>query len=96
MKIGDSNLSAITASATAASQAAANRASGGGQTGAVESNSTDAIQLSDFAKKVTDLQSDSPARNARVEQLRELYLSGNYQVDSATVARRIVDDSITA
>jgi flagellar biosynthesis anti-sigma factor FlgM len=95
MKIGDSNLSAITASATAASQAA-NRAPGAGQTSATESNSTDAIQLSDFAKQVNDLQSDSPARNARVEQLRELYLSGKYQVDAAAVASRIVDDSITA
>ena len=95
MKIGDTNLSAITPPGTAGSQAVAGRTSSA-PGGTSESSSTDAIQLSDFAKQINDLQSDSPARSARVEQLRELYLSGNYEVDAASVARRIVDDSISA
>ncbi|MCX6591640.1 MAG: flagellar biosynthesis anti-sigma factor FlgM [Acidobacteria bacterium] len=95
MKIGDSNLSAITASAAGTSGTAATRAQGSEPTAsAASSNTTDAIQLSDFAKQVNDLQPESPARADRVEQLRKAYLSGNYQVDSAKVASRIVDDAI--
>ena len=97
MKIGDSNLSAITASAAGTSGTAATRGHGGEQpASAASSNTTDAIQLSDFARQVNDLQSESPARAERVEQLRQLYLYGNYQVDSAQVAGRIVDDAIQA
>lgn len=54
---------------------------------------TDAVELSSFAQQINDLQAESAGRDARVEQLRALYLGGNYKVDSSAVAERIIDDA---
>ena len=54
----------------------------------------DQIELSSLAGKLSELQTDSPERAKRLEKLALEVQSGRYQVDSAELSRRIVDDAI--
>jgi len=54
--------------------------------------SRDAVDLSSRSQVFSDaLTAGESARSARVEQLRQLYASGQYQVDSQEVSRAIID-----
>ncbi len=64
------------------------------QGGASKSTGSDAISLSSLAQQVNDLDADSSARAAKVEQLRADYQSGRYQVDAQELASKLIDDSI--
>jgi flagellar biosynthesis anti-sigma factor FlgM len=93
MQINDGNLLGIhqpaTGQAERAGQASAARTAGAGGAGP-----QDAVQLSSFASKINDLRDESPARQARVEELRSLYATGRYEVDPATLAQSLVDSHI--
>jgi flagellar biosynthesis anti-sigma factor FlgM len=55
----------------------------------------DAVQLSNFAQQVNDLQDGSPAREARVLELQQLVRSGQYSADARATAGRLIDDAIS-
>jgi len=52
----------------------------------------DAVDLSGYSRVITDgLAAGESARGARIEQLRELYVKGQYSVDAQELSRAIVD-----
>ncbi len=61
--------------------------------GLTEPSGSDAVELSSFAKHIGDLQEGSPAREARVAELREQVQSGKYEVDAEAVARKMIDEA---
>lgn len=97
MQIHDTHSGGIANPAASGAGAASGAQSVSGKTRAAAAGAgapTDAVELSSFAQQINDLQAESTGGNARVEQLRALYLGGNYQVDSSAVAGRIIDDSL--
>ncbi len=48
----------------------------------------------DISSTAGVLQSDASARASKVEELKDAVQSGSYQVDSAAVSRRIVDETM--
>ena len=56
------------------------------------SGPSDAVDLSGYNRVFTDgLAAGESARSARIEQLRELYVKGQYSVDAQELSRAIVD-----
>ena len=55
---------------------------------------SDNVDLSELARSLRSLASDSPERQAKLEELARLYASGNYTVDAAATAAKIIDDAI--
>ena len=96
MQIHDKHTSGIANPSTSGAGAASGTqaVSGKSRAAAGAGAPTDAVELSSFAQQINDLQAEPTSRDARVEQLRALYQGGNYQVDSAAVASRIIDDSL--
>lgn len=67
----------------------------GRQSGATKPQAaTDAVELSSFANNINGLQEGSPGRDTRVNELRELYNQGRYEVDPAALAQSIVSEHI--
>jgi flagellar biosynthesis anti-sigma factor FlgM len=94
MQINDGNLLGI--QQPAAGQANRTDPSGGGKAAQSGPRSTpgDAVQLSSFAHKINELQDDSVSRQGRVEELRNLYMAGKYEVDSPALAQTMIDSHI--
>lgn len=94
MQINDSNLLGIAQPSAGQAERTAQTAAAREAAAAVRRGSEDAVQLSSFANKINELRDDSPARLARVEQLRSLYLSGKYEIDPLALAQSVVDAHI--
>jgi flagellar biosynthesis anti-sigma factor FlgM len=98
MKIPDANLTGITGASSNGASSIDKAASAGGGTAVrragVDANSTDAVQLSSFARQINDLQDASPAREARIDQLRSLYQRGLYTADTQALASSLIRDAI--
>ena len=97
MQVYDSNTNGIGSSAAnSASQTSSTSAVSGKTRGAAAAagGPTDAVDLSSFAQQINDLQQETPAREARIQELRSQYVSGSYQVDAAAVASRMVDEAL--
>lgn len=54
----------------------------------------DQIDLSGLSRALSAASSESPERVAQIEQISEIYASGNYRVDAEEVSRRIVEDAL--
>ncbi|MEI9814537.1 MAG: flagellar biosynthesis anti-sigma factor FlgM [Acidobacteriota bacterium] len=54
----------------------------------------DGVQLSDLVQNLRSLDTDSPERQAKVDQLAKAHAEGKYQVDAEATAGKIVDDAI--
>ena len=54
----------------------------------------DDLHLSELVRSLRSLASDSPERQARLEELARMYAAGSYTVDAAATAAGIIDDSI--
>ena len=55
---------------------------------------SDNVNLSELARSLRSLASDSPERQAKLEELARRHASGNYTVDAAATAAKIIDDAI--
>jgi len=55
---------------------------------------SDNVDLAELVRSLRSLASDSPERQAKLEELARLYASGNYTVDAAATAAKIIDDAI--
>jgi len=55
---------------------------------------SDNVDLSELVRSLRSLASDSPERQAKLEELARMYASGNYTVDAAATAAKIIDDAI--
>lgn len=90
MRIGDPNLreaGATRPEQTGGLGRTAGQTEGGSQAAA------DQVQLSRLAKRVAEtVKSQETESTARLEQLREVYRAGKYQVDVAALSRKITDE----
>jgi anti-sigma28 factor (negative regulator of flagellin synthesis) len=50
--------------------------------------------LSELVRSLRSLASDSPERQARLEQIARTYAAGAYHVDAPATASKIVDDAL--
>jgi flagellar biosynthesis anti-sigma factor FlgM len=94
MQIHDGNLLGIPQPAAGQAERTERPAVGGAPRSGVEPRAGDAVELSSFAKRINELQDDSALRQARVEQLRNQYLSGRYEIDPVALAQAVVDAHI--
>jgi len=54
----------------------------------------DEVHLSELVRSLRSLASDSPERQARLEELARVYAAGNYTVDAAAIAAKMIDDAM--
>lgn len=94
MQINDGNLLGIPQPSTGQAERAGQAAGGRTTRSGAESRPEDAVQLSSFANKINELQDEGPARQARMEELRSQYLSGQYEIDPVALAQAAVDAHI--
>jgi anti-sigma28 factor (negative regulator of flagellin synthesis) len=96
MKINDANVAGLTSPGIGKAQEAEQGARlRQGRTGDGASSSTDQVQLSNLSETLRASESESPERAAQLERLSADVQAGRYQVDSAKVSKKIVQDSIT-
>jgi anti-sigma28 factor (negative regulator of flagellin synthesis) len=55
---------------------------------------SDDINLSELVRSLRSLASDSPERQTKLEELARMYASGNYTIDAAATAAKIIEDAI--
>ena len=55
--------------------------------------STDDVHLSELVRSLRSLASDSPERQARIEQLARSAANGSYQVDPQATADGVINDA---
>ena len=97
MKVNDPSLSSL--ASTAASKA--NETSRSGPTARPAETTapgsaapTDDIHLSELVRSLRSMASDSPERQARIEQIARTYAAGSYKVDPQATAAKIIDDAL--
>jgi anti-sigma28 factor (negative regulator of flagellin synthesis) len=92
MKVNDRNVSS-------GGSAAASRMQKTVRTGTAErsgngSPMSDDVHLPELVRSLRSLASDSPERQAKLEELARLYAAGNYTIDAEATAAKIIDDAI--
>jgi anti-sigma28 factor (negative regulator of flagellin synthesis) len=94
MKVNDPNLSALSSTGMSKTQAAV-RADGrpAGVSGAAGPGGDD-VHLSELVRILRSLASESPERQAHIEQLARTYASGGYQANPEAIAGKIVEDAL--
>ena len=96
MKINDPNLSGASSTAANPAEQAAGAERGNRSPGSqsVGPGDADHVELSQLGASLRELQSDSPERAARLEELAAEVAAGTYNPDPAEVAVRMVTDSL--
>jgi len=54
----------------------------------------DDIHLAELVRSLRSLASDSPERQAKLEELARMYAAGTYTVNAAATAAKIIEDAI--
>lgn len=93
MKVNNPNLSSLAANEASRAQGATRggRPQGAPETGA---SSGDDVHLSELVRSLRALATDSPERQAHLEQLARAHAAGTYQVNAEAVAGKVIDDAI--
>jgi flagellar biosynthesis anti-sigma factor FlgM len=97
MKVNDPSLSSLGAAGTARALQTGRPevpARGNTNTGSAPSGSSDDVHLSELVRSLRSLASDSPERQAKIEQLTRAYASGTYTVDAQATAGAILNDAV--
>ena len=55
---------------------------------------SDDVHLAELVRSLRSLASDSPERQAKLEELARMYAVGNYTIDAGATAAKIIDDAI--
>ena len=95
MKVNDPNLSSppsTEVSRTHGAQPDSARRAGTAEAGAA---SGDDVHLSELVRNLRALSTDSPERQAHIEELARAHASGTYKVDAEATASHIIDDALT-
>ena len=71
-----------------------NLSSGGTATCRAQETAGDDLHLSELVRSLRALASDSPERQAKLEELARMYAAGSYTVDVTATAAKIIDDAI--
>jgi flagellar biosynthesis anti-sigma factor FlgM len=94
MKVDDPNLSGMTPSQVGRTQPPDSLGVRQKKNDAAAGTSRDEVALSDLSARIRELDSDSPERMARLEQLAAEVESGRYRVDAGELSSRIIDDAL--
>ena len=96
MKVNDPNLSPAGSAGTSRTQETARTGTAGrsGNGSAAGASIGDDVHLSELVRSLRSLASDSPERQAKLEQLARTYASGNYKTDPVAIASKIIDDAL--
>ena len=92
---GDNNISNANKANRAASLEKLGISGAYGQASDVSSANTDHVTISPLAQAVQSLRSDSPERQARIEELSRQVANGGYQVDSATLSKSLIQGALS-
>lgn len=93
MQVNDPNLHGLSSQTTQGTERAQNHTENARSQNTAKSGiGSDTVEISSFAQQVNDLREGSSAREARVEELRNLVQSGRYEVNGTAVASRMVDE----
>ena len=90
MKIDNPLLAQVTTGALQQSGGVTEARPSGAAAGSAPS---DRVQLSNLSAALRDLNTEDPDRSAQVSQIAKLVESGNYSVDAASLASKIVGES---
>ena len=93
MKIDDPKLTGMSPSQIGGTQAP-DSASVRGKKNDAAATSRDQVALSELGAKLRELDSDSPERAARLEQLAAEVQAGRYRVDPMQVSDRIIEEAL--
>jgi flagellar biosynthesis anti-sigma factor FlgM len=66
------------------------------ETNAASATSGDDIHLSELVRSLRSMATDSPERQARIEQIARSYAGGTYRVDAQATASKMIDDAFQA
>ena len=97
MKVNDPNVSSLASTEASRTQGAAARTAGTGRpadapgTGSVAG---DDVHLSELVRSLRALASESPERQAHLEELARAYANGTYKMDAEATAAKIIDDAL--
>jgi len=94
MKVNDPNLSSLAPAGAAQTQETERLRQRPVQGDATAPASGDDVHLSELVRSLRSLASDSPERQAKLEELARLYAIGNYTIDAGAAAAKIIDDAI--
>jgi flagellar biosynthesis anti-sigma factor FlgM len=96
MKVNDPNLSSLAATGATGIQNTPRTPAGGknGDNHAGAAVSSDGVHLSELVRSLRALASESPERQARMEEIARSVATGTYQVDAPATASKIVDDGL--
>ena len=89
MKVNDRNLSSGGSAAASRMQKTV-RSSTADRSGTIG----DDIHLAELVRSLRSLASDSPERQAKLEELARIYAAGTYTVDVAATAGKMIEDAI--
>ncbi len=94
MKINEQNISSLGIDGAGKSQEATKTGQAARPAGATAAPaSSDDVHLSELVRSLRSLASDSPERQARIEQIARAYANGAYHVDSQATASKMIDDA---
>lgn len=96
MKVNDPNLPSLTSAGIARSPDTERSASGARPSPAHSDTpaSTDDVHLSELVRSLRSLAADSPARQAKLEEIARTYAKGEYKVDAQAIASKVIDDAL--
>jgi len=86
--------SGSSAAACRAKEAVRTAAAATGNDASVNIPIGDDIHLSELVRSLRSLASDSPERQAKLEELARMYAAGTYRVNAAATAAKIVEDAL--
>ena len=92
---GDINISNANKANRAAALEKLGHSAAYGQTSDVSSAGSDHVTISSLAQAVQSLRTDSPERQARIEELSRQVASGSYQVDSASLSKSLIQGALS-
>jgi flagellar biosynthesis anti-sigma factor FlgM len=92
---GDNNISNANRANRSAALEKLGHSGAYGQSSDVSSSNSDQVSISPLAQAVQSLRSDSPDRQARIEELSRQVANGSYQLDSATLSKSLIQGALS-
>ena len=97
MKVHDSNPNPVATTGAAGTREAQRIGQRGASVSGTNGPATgDDVHLSELVRSLRAMASDSPERQARIEEIARAHASGTYRVDGEATASGIIDDALSS
>lgn len=87
------NVGSVATTRASRAQGIGRNGASGRTNGTTQSEASDDIHLSELVRSLRSLASDSPERQARIDQIASDYANRDYKVDAQATASKIIDES---